>query len=478
MNTQPLPLPETAFASWQDFVREFGRALRIMRQYGDAPNEQWATFSQTHRVAGSILNPSRIDRRTLPMMASGPQPESALNVVKNWTATAEERDRSGFAAAAKLAHRKAQIFRNIDWGKIPPYRALETTGSLPEAMQAELDQFYEEERTYAQTEDLHDIRAHFQARPDLYQIMPDDAFNVHMVETICTSAQLKEELEKVSNDDQAANDVFATNHRLRKAFGKGAAQAGLQLYRELWEYLPQGASDTTRRSLWFSKVGLLLVVETPHGTDDDIAPYSIDVAVSAWASGARVAAFTYEESTKASRAAALAAGHVHIDQFTDAAQRLTSNGKSGLMGWMHRAPLLSSLIPVFIAALHPRLNFRFFRGMAQQGVKSGTILRQVGRAVFWSLLLWVLSATGITRIILAAFFAGIATWSDIAFIVGLLLAFVLLCQSIPSALGLLVGSFDRRAGKGWASNLPTTGYENFITRSGKQPTQGWPKGHA
>ena len=474
--TQPkLPLPEAAFSGWKDLTREFGRSLQMIRQYGDTPGADWAQQTQTLRHIRRILHPTTIDQRILAQEKSRQiRDEPAGDLISEWTQIADDYTQLGFSDAAEAAHQKVALLRQVDWGTVPTKAELATPFGAPVDMQSAFDTLFETERQIATTTHFDDIRSAFASRDDDYTIISDEAFNTLMVGMLGASKTLRQEVASPAEQESIRKTFVALRPGGRKDFAKAVVAADAPIYRELWEYLPRNAADITRRSLWVGDIGLMLVVETPDGTDDDTEPYRVDVVVSAWPSEDVQSTFQFEASTKASRAKALAAGRAHIDQFTDAILELTTITNEGWLASLHKLPLIGSLMTIITMALRPRMTFRVFRGMGRQGVQSKMILRHTGRAIIWALLLWIFYRTGVTGIILQSVIAGIASGSDYAFVVGLCAGAAILGQAIPTSFGLLVGSFERRGGKGWSSNLPETGHENFITRKKKKNVWGWP----
>jgi hypothetical protein len=136
-----------------------------------------------------------------------------------------------------------------------------------------------------------------------------------------------------------------------------------------------------------------------------------------------------------------------------------------------KVPVLGSLVTFMGAASNPRLNFIVFRGLGQQGVKSLLILQTLSRSLFWFLVLWILNNYGYISTILSEVAAGLGTSADFVLVIALCLIFVLISHGVPASLGLIIGSLDRRAGRGLNTDLPQTGYENFITR--RKPAKPW-----
>ncbi|OBY27760.1 hypothetical protein A9D60_13435 [Leisingera sp. JC1] len=248
-----------------------------------------------------------------------------------------------------------------------------------------------------------------------------------------------------------------------KAFGNGFApeqvreleKQGVLWCFYLFEFQTEDGQNSPRQ-LWQTNKGTLTTPYPPRSPDGI-------VEVEAWPSCALFASLPGKKNMDASRAA----NQENIAKFVDAGKRTSFAYQSGPLQGAQEIPVIGPLLQIITLALKPRANFRFFRGLAQQGVKSSLILRHFGRAVLWAAFLCVLSASDVSRSIFRDMAAGIGSWSDIAFLVGLLIGAALLCQAVPTALGLIIGSFDRRSGRiRWNSNLPNTGHENFITRSG------------
>lgn len=367
MNKPPLPLPEAAFSSWQSLTRDFGRSLRTTRQYGDASPENWTSYEQTLRHVRRILHPARIDQHTLAREKSRQMRDDPDgDLVSDWAKIAEDYAQLGFAEPAEVTFGKVDLLQQVDWDAVLPEHELENKLGTPAEMQPQFDVLYETERKIAQKEGLDDIRAEFASRTGDYTVIPDEAFNTLMVETLHASTKIKTEITSPAEQESIRRNFASLHPQDRKDFAKSVIAAGVPIFREIWAYLPSDAFDITRRGLWIGDESLMLVVETPQGTDDDPEPYPVDVTVSMWPSGAPVANFTYEASTKASRAAALAAGRLHIDQFMDAAKQLTDITDKGRLAWLHKLPLIGPLLLIITMALHPRMTFRFFRGMARR----------------------------------------------------------------------------------------------------------------
>lgn len=464
-----LPLPESAFSNWKNFIREYNRSIRTLRLYDAQPLTDWQPYNQVFTHMQRILKPVRINQNTLTKeRARQMRSEPGNDLAAEWETIAKDYAVFGFVVAAEVTLQKAQVLRHIDWEQVPRGDGCYRADILPAELQAKLDLLFENDQMIEKRSALEDIRAQFVAQPELYIIMPDDQFNTHMIDMICSSSKLRQEIENISEAGFTKEMLIGNSPNHRKGFAKAVVGANINLCREIWEYLPNEAPATTRRGLWLGEDGLLSIVETHDGTDDDLEPYLVDVSIRAWPSGVDFAAFSYTQTTKASRAATFAAERAHINVFTEAVTRIASIGKTGPLARFHKMPIVNSFLRVVIMAFYPRSNFRLFRGMAQQGVKSGLIMRQLGRVIFWAGLLGVMGATGITKAIFKAIMAGNGSWSDVAFVTGVFLGVAILCEAVPTALGLIIGSFDRRSGRiSWDSNLPNTGHENFISRNAK-----------
>ncbi|KIC13553.1 hypothetical protein [Leisingera sp. ANG-Vp] len=248
-----------------------------------------------------------------------------------------------------------------------------------------------------------------------------------------------------------------------KAFGNGFApeqvreleEQGVRWCFYLFEFQTEDGQNSPRQ-LWQTNKGTLATPYSPLNHDGV-------VEVKTWPSDELFASLPGKKSIDASRAET----QTNIAKFVDAGKRTSFDYQSGPLQGAQKIPVIGPLLQITMLALRPRANFRFFRGLAQQGVKSSLILRHSGRAVLWAALLCILSASDMSRSIFRDVAAGIRSWSDIAFVIGFLIGATLLCQAVPTALGLIIGSFDRRSGRiRWNSNLPNTGHENFITRPG------------
>jgi hypothetical protein len=361
---------------------------------------------------------------------------------------AESFRRMGFDQAANVFQNYVDLVASVSQNKTEhPDLSMESLGEL----QPELDKLHLRMAAAANEIPLNMIGP---AAIKSYgiQLLPQKEAISYWISLLTQSDTYRKTL-SAAKADKAFNKSFAFE-QVKQLQKKGVCWC---FY--LFEFQSDGDQSATRQ-LWQTNKGILSTPHSPKNHEDM-------VEVKAWPSGTSFASLSGKQNRNVSEEASAVAEQASIERFVEASKRISLGPPSGVLQDFQKTPGIGPLLQIATLSLNPRANFRFFRGLAQQGVKSSLIIRHFGRAVLWVALLSALSASDVSRTIFSDVAAGIGSWSDIAFVIGILMGAVLLCQAVPTALGLIIGSLDRRSGRiRWNSNLPNTGHENFIPRSG------------
>jgi hypothetical protein len=196
-----LPLPETAFSSWQSLVREFGRAQSTMLVYNDEPRTHWEPYGQTLKHMRRILHPNQIDQLSLTRECHRQARDNpGGDLTTEWSNIAEAYADLGFAHEADAARNKAKVLQVIDWSQVSLDGDRSGTNVLPEELQKQLDQLFTNDQRLAKSDALGDIRDQFASQSERYTILPDETFNELLVDVICTSPRLQAEINRIATE--------------------------------------------------------------------------------------------------------------------------------------------------------------------------------------------------------------------------------------------------------------------------------------